>query len=148
MNIRINSIGAKQTAYLDKKPEYAEYEISIVKYYPNRYYGELENYLNNGWEDCGDFVRDKVHKGSVSISKKCFEGKESSYVIAFLRYNKKEEVTELTSVGDRLLYIEAEDKKDFWEVYKIADRKLNELVDKDELADFGFVLPKQDTLDP
>lgn len=140
MKIRINSIGAEQTVYLGKKPDDAEYNISIVRYHPNRYYGELENYLNNGWEDCGDFVRQKDHKGSVSISKKCFEGKETNYVIAFLKYNKKEGVAELTSVGDRLLYIEEEDKKDFWEVYKIADRKLNELADKDDLADFGLVL--------
>lgn len=133
MKIRINSIGAEQTVYLcKKKPEDAEYDISIVKYHPNRYYGELENYINNGWEDCGDFVRDKDHKGSVSIDKKCFEGKERNYVLAFLKYNNKEGVTELTSVGDRLLYIEEEDKKDFWEVYKIADRKLLELADKDD----------------
>ena len=140
MKIRINSIGAEQTAYLGKKPEDAEYDISIVKYHPNRYYGELENYLKDGWKDCGDFIKDKDYKGSVSIDKKCFEGKESSYVIAFLKYDKKNGATQLTSVGDRLLYIEEEDKKDFWEVYKIADRKLTELFDKHELADFGLVL--------
>lgn len=140
MKVRINNIGAEQTVYLSKKPEGAEYEVSIVKYHPNRYYGELENYINNGWVDCGDFVRDKDHKGSVSISKKCFEGKETNYVLAFLKYNNKEGVTQLTSVGDRLLYIEEEDKKDFWEVYKIADRKLLELADKNDLADFGLVL--------
>lgn len=130
MKIRINSIGAEQTAYLGKKPEGAEYDISIVKYHPNRYYGELENYINNGWEDCGSFIRQEDKCGKLSISKKCFEGKETNYVVAFLKYNKEEGVTELTSVGDRLLYIEEEDKKDFWEVYKIADRKLLELTDK------------------
>lgn len=140
MKIRINSIGAEQTAYLGKKPEDALYNISIVKYHPNRYYGELENYLKDGWKDCGDFIKDKDYKGSVSIDKKCFEGKESSYVIAFLKYDKKNGATQLTSVGDRLLYIEEEDKKDFWEVYKIADAKLTELFDKHELADFGLVL--------
>ena len=92
MNIRINSIGAEQTAYLGKKPEDALYNISIVKYHPNRYYGELENYINNGWEDCGDFVKDKDYKGTISIDKKCFEGKETSYVVAFLKYDKKEGV--------------------------------------------------------
>jgi len=140
MKVRINSIGAEQTVYLSKKPEDHQYDISIVKYYPNRYYGELENYINNGWEECVldgvDFIRDKDHKGSVSISKKCFEGKESSYVIAFLKYDKENGVAELTSVGDRLLYIEEEDKKDFWEVYKIADRKLNELAEKEKNENF------------
>lgn len=140
MKIRINSIGAEQTAYLGKKPEDALYNISIVKYHPNRYYGELQNYINDGWEDCGYFVRDKDHKGSVSIDKECFEGEETNYVIAFLKYNKKEGATELTSVGDRLLYIDAEDKKDFWQVYQIADAKIAELFDKHELADFGLAL--------
>jgi len=132
MIIRINSIGTQQTVYLSKPPKDCQYNISIVKYHPNRYYGELENYIDNGWEDCGEFIREKDHKGSFSIHKKCFENKETSYVIAFLKYNKEEGVTELTSVGDRLLYIEEEDKKDFWEVYKIADRKLNELVEKEK----------------
>ena len=144
MKIRINSIGAEQTAYLGKKPEDALYNISIVKYHPNRYYGELENYLKDGWEECVldgiDFIKQKNGRGSVSISKKCFEGKETNYVIAFLKYDAKQGTTQLTSVGDRLLYIEEEDKKDFWEVYKIADRKLTELFDKHELADFGLVL--------
>jgi len=31
MKVRINSIGAEQTAYLGKKPEDAIYDISIVK---------------------------------------------------------------------------------------------------------------------
>lgn len=133
MKIRINSIGAEQTAYLGKKPEGAEYDISIVKYHPNRYYGELENYLNNGWKDYGDHIKstDKPFN-NISIGKECFENKETNYVIAFLKYEKEGGVTQLTSVGDRLLYIEEEDKKDFWEVYKIADRKLLELADKED----------------
>ena len=132
MKVRINSIGAEQTAYLGKKPKGAEYDISIVKYHPNRYYGELENYLNNGWEDCGDYVRSTDKAGNISINKECFKNKETNYVVAFLKYEKEGGVTQLTSVGDRLLYIEEEDKKDFWEVYKIADRKLLELADKDD----------------
>ena len=139
MKIRINSIGAEQTAYLGKKPEGAEYDISIVKYHPNRYYGELENYLNTGWKDCGDHIKstDKPFN-NISISKECFKNKETNYVVAFLKYEKDSGSTQLTSVGDRLLYIEEEE--DFWEVYKIADRKLTELFDKHELADFGLVL--------
>lgn len=141
MKIRINSIGAEQTAYLGEKPEDAVYDISIVKYHPNRYYGELENYLNNGWKDCGDHIKstDKPFN-NISIGKECFQNKETNYVIAFLKYDAKEDTTQLTSVGDRILYIDAEDKKDFWEVYKIADAKLTELFDKHELADFGLVL--------
>ena len=142
MKVSINNIGAEPIAYIGKRFEKPKYELSIVKYHPNKYYGELENYLKDGWEDCGDHVKSTNKPyNNISIGKECFQNKETNYVIAFLKYNNKEGVAELTSVGDRLLYIEEEDKKDFWEVYKIADRKLTELFDKHELADFGLVLP-------
>jgi hypothetical protein len=127
MRVRINNIGATRVA---------EYELSIIKYHPNRYYGELENYLKDGWEDKGAYIKCKCG----SIDKNCFEGKETNYTIAFLRYDSKEDCTRLESVGDRLLYIEEGERKDFFEVYKIADRMLMEQVDKDELADFGLAL--------
>jgi hypothetical protein len=137
MKVRINNIGAEPVAYIGKAPKVAEYECSIIKYHPNRYWGELENYLKDGWEDKGTYIKCKCG----SIDKNCFEGKETNYVIAFLRYDPKEQCTRLETVGDRLLYIEEDEKKDFFEVYKIADRMIMEKVDKDELADFGLKLP-------
>jgi len=128
MKIRINNIGAEPITYLGKKPLIPTHECAIMKYHPNEYYGELENYLKDGWEDNGDCI----YHNRVSIDKKCFEGKEKNYVIAFLKYNKNEKCTELESVGDRLLYIEEDEKKDFFEVYKIADRMILEKVGKDE----------------
>jgi hypothetical protein len=128
VKVRINNIGAEPTAYLGKKPEGHEYECSIVKHYPNKYWGELENYLKDGWKDQGGYIESK----SMSISKECFKNKELNYVIAFLRYDPKEQCTELTSVGDRLLYIEEDEKKDFFEVYKIADSMLTEKKEQDE----------------
>ena len=127
MRVRINNIGATRVA---------EYELSIIKYHPNRYYGELESYLKDGWEDKGAYIKCRCG----SIDKSCFEEKETNYVIAFLRYDSKENCTRLESVGDRLLYIEEGERKDFFEVYKIADRVLMEQVDRDELADFGLAL--------
>jgi len=127
MRVRINNIGATRVA---------EYELSIVKYHPNRYFGELENYLKDGWEDKGAYIKCRCG----SIDKSCFEEKETNYVIAFLRYDSKEDCTRLESVGDTLLYIEEEERKDFFEVYKIADRMLMEQVDRDELAKFGLAL--------
>jgi hypothetical protein len=137
MKVRINNIGAEPVAYIGKRFEEPKYECAIVKYHPNRYYGELENYLKDGWEDKGTYIKCKCG----SIDKNCFEGKETNYVIAFLRYDPKEQCTRLESVGDRLLYIEEDEKKYFFEVYKIADRMIMEKVDKDELADFGLKLP-------
>ena len=128
MKVRINNIGAESVTYIGKRFEEPRYECSIVKYHPNRYYGELENYLKDGWEDKGAYIKCKCG----SIDKNCFEGKETNYVIAFLKYNKDGGYTELESVCDRLLYIEEDEKKDFFEVYKIADRMIIEKVDKDE----------------
>jgi len=130
MKVRINNIGAEPIAYLGKKPEGHQYECAIVKYHPNKYYGELENYLKDGWEDDGDHISHK----NVSIGKSCFLGKETNYVIAFLRYDSGEQCTRLESVCDRLLYIEEDEKKDFFEVYKIADRMIMEKIEKDEKA--------------
>jgi hypothetical protein len=128
MKVRINNIGAEPIAYLGKKPEGHEYECAIIKYHPNRYWGELENYLKNGWKDEGDYIESE----SLSINKNCFKNKETNYVIAFLRYDNHECVTKLESVSDRLLYIEEGEKKDFFEVYKIADRMIIEKVERDE----------------
>jgi hypothetical protein len=128
MKVRINNIGAEPVTYIGKRFEEPIYECSIVKYYFNRYYGMLEQYLKDGWVDNGDCLTYK----NASISKSCFLGKETNYVIAFLKYNKDGGYTELESVCDRLLYIEEDEKKDFFEVYKIADRMIIEKVDKDE----------------
>jgi len=128
MKVRINNIGAEPIAYLGKKPEGHQYECAIVKYHPNRYWGELENYLKNGWKDEGDYIESE----NLSINKNCFKNKETNYVIAFLRYDKHEQCTRLESVGDRLLYIEESEKKDFFKVYEIADTMIMEKVEKDE----------------
>jgi hypothetical protein len=128
MKVRINNIGAEPTVYIGKRFEEPRYELSIVKYHPNKYYGMLEQYLKDGWED-NDNV---ISHNNAHISKKCFLGKETNYVIAFLRYDNHECTTKLESVSDRLLYIEEDEKKDFFEVYKIADRMIIEKVEKDE----------------
>jgi len=120
MKIRINNIGAEKAAYFGKPPEDADLHVDIVKYHPNRYYGELENYIKDGWKDCGTYIKCKCG----SIDKNCFDNPETNYVIASLKYNKKEDYTELTSVSDRLLYIENEDKENFWEVYRLADKEM------------------------
>jgi hypothetical protein len=140
MKVRINNIGAEPVAYLDKKPEGHQYECAIVKYHPNRYYGLFEQYLKDGWRDLGTHLYTSK-PSHCTISKESFLNKETNYVIAFLRYDLKEQCTRLETVGDRLLYIEEDEKKDFFEVYKIADRMILEKVDKDELADFGLKLP-------
>ena len=121
MKIRINNIGAEKAVYIGEPPKDADLHVSIVKYHPNRYYGELETYLKDGWEDCGSYIESQ---GLMTIDKNCFCGPETKYGIASLKYDNKEDCVVLTSVGDRLLYIENEDKENFWEVYRLADREM------------------------
>lgn len=131
MKVRINNIGAEPIAYIGKRFEEPRYELSIVKYHPNQYYGMLEQYLKDGWRDIGThlYTSKPCH---CTISKESFLNKESNYVIAFLKYDKDSQSTHLTSVADRLLYIEEGEKKEFFEVYKIADRMIMEKVERDE----------------
>jgi hypothetical protein len=124
MKIRINNIGAEKAVYIGKPPKNADLEVSIVKYHPNRYYGELETYIKDGWKDCGSYVESQGNNPGIILDKNLFNRPEGNYVIASLKYNKKEDCTELTSVCDRLLHIENEDKEDFWEVYRLADNEM------------------------
>jgi hypothetical protein len=123
MKVRINNIGAEPVTYIGKAPKVAEYECSIVKYYPNNFYGKLEKYLKDGWEDKGTFL---LQKDGVSIEKELFKNKENYVVIAYLKFDpSKDYCTELKSFGDRLLlYINEDEEKDFFEVYKMVDRML------------------------
>ena len=59
------------------------------------------------------------------MSKSIFELEEICYVIAWLKYDNKNEVCDLKTVGDRLLRLK--NVSDFMEVYKIADRKMLEI---------------------
>lgn len=133
MKIRINNIGAETTWRLSETSEITEGSdrtIAIVKYHPNGYYGMLEQYLKGGWEDAGD----TISSNHCNIDKKCFLNEETHYVVAFLKYATAENSTQLTSVADRLLYIGEDEKKDFFAVYEIADRMLQERTDQNEKA--------------
>jgi hypothetical protein len=122
VNIRINNIGAMPIAYLGKAPKVSEHECSIIRYYPNEYYGKLEEFLADGWEDKGSCIS----SNSASIDKKCFEGKETHYVIAFLRHDKNTHTAVLKTVGDRLLDLNDKEEKDFFKVYRLATQNLLE----------------------
>jgi len=80
--------------------------------------------MKNGWVDEGDRVW-QTEPYRSSISKTMFELKETCYVIAWLKYDSKDDVCDLETVGDRLLRLE--NVSDFMEVYKIANRKMMEM---------------------
>lgn len=118
MKIRINNIGARPS-------ENAHRILSIVQYYPNQYYGKLEEYLANGWEYVDDNSRIRKYNCTISVS--AFDKEEMSMVIARITYDPDELCTDLKSVGERILNLSEDDRKDFFEVYKIATNKMKEI---------------------
>lgn len=121
IKLRVNNIGASPTSYLGKKPEDADFHLSIVCFTKNQYYGELENYLKNGWEDKGSYI----YCDHCSIDKNCFHNEETNYVVANLKYDVDVGVSRLESVEDRLLYIDKRDRDDFWKIYQLANDELS-----------------------
>jgi hypothetical protein len=120
MKIRIDNIGAQPPTYIGKPPEDVDNRLVIVKFFPNPKYGKMQEMLNDGWEDDGDYIR----KDMCSIHKNCFEGKENNIVIADLVYDTKEEITGLETVGERVLDLSLEDRETFFEVYALAAKRL------------------------
>ena len=128
MKIRIDNIGAQPPTYIGKPPEDVDNRLVIVKYFPNPRYGKMQELIDDGWESDGDFVR----RGMCSIHKNCFEGKENNIVIADLVYDPKEEVTDLETVGERVLDLSLEDRETFFEVYALAAKRLTKQCKQDE----------------
>jgi hypothetical protein len=128
MKIRIDNIGAQPPTYIGKPPADVDKRVVIVKFFPNPKYGKLQEYINDGWKDIGDYVR----KDECSIHKGCFEGPENNFTIADLTYRSKEEITFLETVGERVLDLSLEDRETFFEVYALAAKKLTKQNKTDE----------------
>lgn len=124
MKIRINNIGARKPAYIGQPPKDAYRRLSIVQYYPNQYYGKLEEYLADGWEYVDDGTR--LRKDNCSISASMFNLEELCMSIADIEYDPSEGCTDLETVGERILYLSKQNREDFFEVYELAARKLRE----------------------
>ena len=118
MKIRINNIECRK--YTSTKTDEVHYEI--VKWEHNKYYGQEEEYRKDGYVD--SFGGDFLTKNGTSIQKTFFTHKETCYTIAALYLNRKEPDVYLKSVGSRLLELEEEEIKDFFEVYRIANQKI------------------------
>lgn len=124
VDIRIDKIGFRALS---------SNEGSFVKYAHNQYFGRLEQYLESGWEDKGDYIQSQ-EKFFGTISKSLFNLEETNYTIGFLKYDEKEDNFQLTSVGDRILIVmvDKKDRDDFYEVYMLAEKKMMELTHKEK----------------
>jgi hypothetical protein len=119
IKIRINQVEFRNNCNTNPSIDKGEFLI----WSPNDRYGKIEDYLQIGYTKEGLNLRSP--SGSY-ISLSLFESKELCIVIAWLKYDKKEGCCTLESVGPRLLEMNNEEKKDFFEVYEIAEKKMNE----------------------
>jgi len=119
IKVRINNIEFRNNCNTNPSIDKGEFLV----WEPCSYYGKYDEYIKDGFVEKDGFLR----KDRSNISVKFFDMKETCYVIAWLNYDKKEWCCDLESVGPRLLHLNDEDKKDFFEVYKIADLKMIEV---------------------
>jgi hypothetical protein len=114
MKVRINDIECR----------FSQGRFEIVKWQPNCYYGKQEEYINKGWILDGGFFRNVSSNTSIQAS--IFDRPESCYTVATLHYDADEYCCDMTTVGARLLDLDATDRNDFFEVYEISEKKIRE----------------------
>jgi hypothetical protein len=128
MKVRINNIEARTT----------DTRYEIVKHYPNTYYGTEEEMIKEGYVKTtfGDGLIDfALSRNHHTVHGSCFENKEFCYVIAVLDYVEDEACCDLTTIGPRVLNLDEEERRDFFDVYALAEkmvRKENERKDEEE----------------
>lgn len=128
MKIRINNIEARTS----------QNRYEIVRYYPNIYYRTEEELIKEGYVKTvfGDGLIDfALSRTGHTVHGSCFENKEFCYVIAVLDYVEDEACCDLTTIGPRVLNLDEEERRDFFDVYALAEkmvRKENERKDEEE----------------
>ena|SRR5690606_6102966 len=108
---RVNNIGFR-----------VEYDsLHIVKYYKNKYFGNYEKMIEEGWKETSNGF---LHRGLVTITESCFKNPESCYTIAILELDRDEYTTNLRTVGNRVLDLNKKERDDFFKVYEKAHKYL------------------------
>jgi hypothetical protein len=119
MKVRINNIECR----------FSQGCYEIVKWSPNGYYNKQEEYLADGWELDGGFFR----RNNVSIQASIFDSPEHCHTVATMHYDAGEGCCDMKTVGPRLLDLNKMDRKDFFAVYELTEkriRKENKTIDE------------------
>lgn len=127
MKICINNIECRES-----RGDSGNYEM--IKWYPNEYHGSEQKMIDDGYEkviypDGGWGMKKDWH----TVGGSCFQNPKSCYVIACLKINHREPCIDLETVGSRLLGLTVEDRNDFFEVYRIAEEKLTNTFNEDDI---------------
>lgn len=102
---------------------FSQERYEIVKWSPNSYFGAEEKMLAAGYErveyPAGGFSYKKPY---ATIDGSCFKNPESAYTIATLHYDEGEGCCDMRTIGPRLLELDKVDRKEFFKVYKRAEK--------------------------
>lgn len=118
IKVRINNIECR----------FSQGRYEIVKFQPNQYYQKQEEYIADGWKLEGGFFR----KNRTSISSSLFNLPETCYTIVTLKYNRGEGCCDMTTVGNRLLELDKNDRDIFFKVYELAEKMIFEEEEKED----------------
>jgi hypothetical protein len=110
--IKINSIRATRK----------DNTFEIVQIVKNPMYGKEQEHRDMGYKD--SFSGDNLIMGYNIIKKSLFKHEEDVVRLAILDYDNTRTDTELKVVGSRLLDLNENEIKDFFQVYKLADKEL------------------------
>ena len=109
----------------DIECRFSQNRYEIVKWLKNEYYGAEQEMIDKGYERVeyanGGFA---FKKTSHTVDGSCFKNPESCYTIASLKYSVGEGCCDLTTVGTRLLELNKQERKEFFKVYKIAEKNI------------------------
>ena len=119
LHIRINNLQFRSTSQSSGE---------FIKWSVNPLHNNLLSYLDNGWEDHGDYIT----KSHCSMQKSLFSLSETCITIGYLEANKNENCCNLSSVGPRILDLSLSERNDFFEVYTLAESKLLALSNESE----------------
>jgi hypothetical protein len=117
-------------------PRYSFFEI--LKWEPNRYYGKLQEYLDDGWEISfgGEFLQ-KIG-GGHSISLSFFTGNpESCYMLAsWTNRDHDEKSPDLKFVGSRPMDLNEEEQMIFMKLAKAGQEHIQEVLNNFNEEDY------------
>lgn len=125
MKVRINNIEARTS----------QNRYEIVRYFPNTYYGSEEELIKEGYVKTvfGDGLMDfALSRSHHTVHGSCFADKESCCVIAVLDYDEDGGCCDLTTIGPRVLNLNEEERKAFFDVYKFAEEMICKIENRNE----------------
>lgn len=117
MKVRINNIEARTS----------QNRYEIVRYYPNKYYGTEGEMIKEGYVKTtfGDGLMDfALTRNGHTVHGSCFQNSEFCYVIAVLDYVEDEACCDLTTIGPRVLKLDEDERRSFFDVYAIAEKMI------------------------